>query len=85
MMLQKWQYALAHKMRYYYTGYISTASTRFDYKTFPDANAVEVLLPLEQKWVAYSLLGKAFLADYYLGSSYNCIIHTELDFVNNLL
>lgn len=66
MMLQKWQYAFAHKMKYYYTGYISTGSTRFDYKTFPDANAVEVLLPLEEKWVAYHLSGKPFLADYYL-------------------
>ena len=66
MMLQKWQYALANKMEYYYTGYISTGSTRFDYKTFPDPNAVEVFLPLEEKWVAYNLLNKAFLADYYL-------------------
>ncbi|HEY2726333.1 MAG TPA: hypothetical protein VGI61_04115 [Parafilimonas sp.] len=66
MMLQKLQYALSHKMKYYYTGYISTGSTRFDYKTFPDPEAVEVLLPLEQKWIDYNLLGKAFLADYYL-------------------
>ncbi|MEP6465980.1 MAG: hypothetical protein ABJB05_06725 [Parafilimonas sp.] len=66
MILQKLEYALLHKMKYYYTGYISTESLRFDYKTFPDVKAVEVWLPLEQKWVAYHLLGKAFLADYYL-------------------
>jgi arginine-tRNA-protein transferase len=65
MMLQKWQYARANKMKYYYTGYISTGSTRFDYKTFPDPDAVEVFLPLEQKWTAYNVLGKTFLADYY--------------------
>lgn len=66
MILQKLQYAIAHTMKYYYTGYISTGSTRFDYKTFPDAKAVEVFLPVEQQWVAYYLLGKEFLADYYL-------------------
>lgn len=66
MMLQKLQYALSLEMIYYYTGYISTESTRFDYKTFPDANAVEVFLPVEQKWISYHLLGKEFLADYYL-------------------
>ncbi|MEP6683163.1 MAG: hypothetical protein ABJA35_07880 [Parafilimonas sp.] len=65
MMLQKLQYALSLKIKYYYTGYISTESTRFDFKTFPDSKAVEVFLPLEQKWVSYDLLGKEFLADYY--------------------
>ena len=44
LMLQKLQYAQSHNMNFYYTGYISTQSTRFDYKTFPDQNAVEVLL-----------------------------------------
>jgi len=65
LILQKLQYALSEKMQFYYTGYISTESTRFDYKTFPDANAVEVLLPLQQMWVPYVILGKAFLAEYY--------------------
>jgi len=64
LMLQKMQYALSHNMQYYYTGYISTQSTRFDYKTFPDVNAVEVLLPLQQEWIAYNLVGKKFLAEY---------------------
>ena len=65
LMLQKLKYALLHDMLFYYTGYISTGSTRFDYKTFPDLNAVEVLLPVEQQWVPYHLWNKKLLAEYY--------------------
>lgn len=65
LMLQKFQFALSQNMVFYYTGYISTGSTRFDYKTFPDPEAVEVLLPVEQVWVPYNSLGKTFLAEYY--------------------
>jgi leucyl-tRNA---protein transferase len=66
LMLQKLQYALSHNKLFYYTGYISTGSTRFDYKIFPDPTAVEVLLPDKQQWVPYHLLSKAFLDEYYL-------------------
>lgn len=65
LILQKLQYALLKNMKYYYTGYISTESTRFDYKTFPYAGAVEVLLPVEKIWVPYKKFGKPFLAEYY--------------------
>lgn len=66
LMLQKLQYALSHNKSFYYTGYISTGSTRFDYKTFPDPAAVEVFLPLKQEWVPFYLLSKEFLIEYYL-------------------
>jgi arginyl-tRNA--protein-N-Asp/Glu arginylyltransferase len=66
LMLQKLQYALSQNKLFYYTGYISTGSTRFDYKTFPDPAAVEVLLPDKQEWTPYHLLSKAFLSEYYL-------------------
>jgi arginyl-tRNA--protein-N-Asp/Glu arginylyltransferase len=65
LMLQKLNYALSQNMLFYYTGYISTGSTRFDYKTFPDATAVEVYLPVEREWLPYHLLGKSFLNEYY--------------------
>ncbi len=65
LMLEKLQYALTRNMLFYYTGYISPGSTRFDYKTFPDATAVEVLLPDTQQWVPYYQLSKAYLNDYY--------------------
>lgn len=66
LMLQKLLYALSHNKLFYYSGYISTGSTRFDYKTFPDPAAVEVLLADKQQWVPYRLLGKNFLEEYYL-------------------
>ncbi|MCW3082325.1 GNAT family N-acetyltransferase [Segetibacter sp.] len=66
LILQKLQYALSRNKLLYYTGYLSTGSTRFDYKTFPDPAAVEVLLPDKQQWVPYHLLSKAFLSEYYL-------------------
>jgi arginine-tRNA-protein transferase len=65
LMLQKLNYARSQNMQFYYTGYISTESKRFDYKTFPDGNAVEVYLPPERKWLPYHLLGKGFLSEYY--------------------
>jgi arginine-tRNA-protein transferase len=66
LILQKLQYAALQEISYYYTGYISPGSIRFDYKTFPDPAAVEVLLPDQQLWVRYQGLGKEFLAEYYL-------------------
>jgi arginine-tRNA-protein transferase len=66
LMLQKIKFAQQHQIQFYYTGYISTGSTRFDYKTFPDANATEVYLPKENKWANFALLGKDFLQDYYI-------------------
>lgn len=66
LILQKLQFAASHKKFFYYTGYISPGSTRFDYKIFPDPTAVEVLLPDKQKWVPYHLINKQFLAEYYL-------------------
>jgi arginyl-tRNA--protein-N-Asp/Glu arginylyltransferase len=65
LILKKLKYALSHDMMFYYTGYISTEGTRFDYKIFPDAKAVEVLLPVEQQWLPYHSLNKNFLAAYY--------------------
>jgi arginyl-tRNA--protein-N-Asp/Glu arginylyltransferase len=66
LIMQKLQYAIEQKMEFYYTGYISTGSTRFDYKTFPDADAVQVYLPTYNKWLHYESLGKEYLEDYYI-------------------
>ena len=64
LMLQKIDFALAKGIQFYYTGYISTAITKFDYKIFPDANAMEVFLPVEQIWVSYKDIGKEGLQVY---------------------
>lgn len=64
LILQKLDYAKANGCRFYYTGYLSTATEKFDYKLFPDINAVEVFLPIEQIWVPYNDYGKEGLEDY---------------------
>ena len=65
LMLKKIDYAIAQELQYYYTGYISTESNKFDYKVFPDKKAVEVFLPVEKIWVPYHLMGKEKLAEYF--------------------
>ncbi len=65
LMLKKLDYARAKNLKYYYTGYISTESNKFDYKIFPDKQAVEVFLPKEKIWTPYNLMGKEKLAKYF--------------------
>ena len=64
LILQKLDYAKAMGCDYYYTGYLSTATEKFDYKLFPDIDAVEVFLPIEKRWVPYQHYGKNGLEDY---------------------
>jgi arginyl-tRNA--protein-N-Asp/Glu arginylyltransferase len=66
LMLKKIDFAISNNIGLYYTGYISTAINKFDYKIFPDEQAIEVYLPIERKWVSYSFLGKDLLTDYYI-------------------
>ena len=65
LMLQKLDYALANNITYYYTGYISTENTKYDYKLFPDVNAVEVYMPVEKNWEPIILYDKPRLATYF--------------------
>jgi arginine-tRNA-protein transferase len=65
LILQKIDFALANNILFYYTGYISTGITKFDYKIFPDAAAIEVYLPVERQWIPYLTLGKPLLQQYY--------------------
>ena len=66
LILKKMDYAVAWNMPWYYTGYISTANIKFDYKLFPDAAAVEVYLPVENVWMPYNTLGKPLLLAYFI-------------------
>ena len=65
LMLKKMDYALANKIDYYYTGYISPDTNKFDYKIFPDKKAVEVFLPVEKQWVPYHQLSKQKMGEYF--------------------
>lgn len=65
LILEKIRFARANNMSLYYTGYLSTAITKFDYKLFPDPRAIEVYLPAAKLWVSYTLMGKELLSKYY--------------------
>ena len=65
LILQKIDYAKINQIKYYYTGYISTASTKFDYKIFPDINAMQVFLPADKKWAPYTNFNKELLEAYF--------------------
>lgn len=63
MMLLKMEYGIEHKMKFYYPGYIALKTTVFDYKIFPSADAMEVLLT-DGKWYPYNKFGKEGLTPY---------------------
>ena len=65
LILQKIDYAKNNQINYYYTGYISTASTKFDYKIFPDIHSMQVFLPVEKKWAPYAYFTKDLLEAYF--------------------
>jgi arginine-tRNA-protein transferase len=79
LMLQKIDFALANHFDYYYTGYIGTEVDTFDYKSFPDINAVEVLLPVEQEWKPFTEFDKNQLKKYFES---NILGFDEGDFIN---
>ncbi|MFN4083999.1 MAG: hypothetical protein ACK4K9_10230 [Bacteroidia bacterium] len=64
LMLNKYMYAKNFNMKYYYTGYFAVQSNRFDYKFFPDPNAIQVYNPYEEKWFnlkQYDILNEVLL------------------------
>lgn len=62
LILLKLNYCTAHNITYYYTGYIGIGLPYFDYKVFPDQNAIEVFLPENKIWDNYNKYGKEGLA-----------------------
>lgn len=64
LMLLKIEYAQSKNFDFYYTGYIALENTKFDYKVFPDVNAIEVLVKQkENSWMPYATLGKEGLKE----------------------
>ena len=61
LILLKLKYCIQNKITYYYTGYIGIGLNYFDYKVFPDENAIQVLLHEPPTWVPYNKLGKSGL------------------------
>jgi arginine-tRNA-protein transferase len=54
LMLLKCEYAIANQMAFYYPGYIAVGYTKFDYKVFPNIEAVEILDSMKPIWCSYS-------------------------------
>lgn len=64
LILLKIEYCIQNQITYYYTGYIGLGLHYFDYKVFPDKNAVQVLLHEPPIWVPYNKLGKSGLEEF---------------------
>lgn len=54
LMLLKCEYAIVNQMTFYYPGYIAVGFNKFDYKVFPNIEAVEILDPMKPVWSSYS-------------------------------
>jgi arginine-tRNA-protein transferase len=61
LMLLKLEFAIQNQYLYYYTGYFSTRYPKFDYKLYPDKNAIDVFLPPLNKWVPYTSVTHDYL------------------------
>lgn len=58
LILLKLAYCQQQKIEFYYTGYIALGLHHFDYKTYPDEEAVEVLIHATNTWHPFTLFGK---------------------------
>lgn len=65
LILKKMDYAAEKKIQFFYPGYIAASNSRFDYKLFPDINALEVFLPIEKEWKPYLQCDKKYLVNYF--------------------
>ena len=54
LILKKLEEANRLKKAWFYPGYLSLHTTKFDYKLFPDVNATEVYNRLTDTWQPYT-------------------------------
>jgi arginine-tRNA-protein transferase len=76
LVLLKIAYAQQQQLDYYYTGYISTADSKFDYKLFAGKEATEVYNRKQQQWVPWLLVRQENLEDW--------LLKDEMDETTNL-
>jgi leucyl-tRNA---protein transferase len=53
LMIKKTEYAVESNKTFYYPGYISTGTTKFDYKLMAGGVASEVLIHFQNRWMTY--------------------------------
>jgi leucyl-tRNA---protein transferase len=66
LMLLKLQFAKQYLKKYYYSGYISTAFSKFDYKLMVGAAATEVYNRRQEEWVPWPSVVKEQLEEWLL-------------------
>jgi leucyl-tRNA---protein transferase len=76
LVLLKIAFAQQQQLDYYYTGYMSTADSKFDYKLFAGKEATEVYYRKQQQWVPWLSVQKERLEDW--------LIREEIDQETNL-
>ncbi len=64
LMLLKTEYARQRKKEFYYTGYLSTADNKFDYKLFVGKEATEVYNRSQQEWLPWLSVQKERLDEW---------------------
>ena len=64
LMLLKMEYARPQQKQFSYTGYLSTADAKFDYKLFVGKEATEVYNRSQQQWVPWLSMEKGKLDDW---------------------
>jgi leucyl-tRNA---protein transferase len=64
LMLLKIDYARQQQKQYYYTGYLSTADSKFDYKLFVSKEATEVYNRKLRQWVPWLSIQKEKLVEW---------------------
>jgi arginine-tRNA-protein transferase len=69
LMFLKIEYALLHQKQFYYTGYLSTADSKFDYKLSASKVATEVYNRNQQQWVPWLSVQKENLDEWLVMSN----------------
>ena len=64
LMLLKIEYAVQQQKQYYYTGYVSTADSKFDYKLFVGKQATEVYNRKLRQWLPWLSIQKEKLVEW---------------------
>jgi leucyl-tRNA---protein transferase len=74
LVLLKAEYARQQQKEYYYSGYICTADSKFDYKLFVSKEATEVYNRKEQRWVPWLSVEKAQLIEWLIENENTTLI-----------
>jgi leucyl-tRNA---protein transferase len=71
LVLLKAAYARQQQKEYYYSGYISTADSKFDYKLFVSKEATEVYNRKTQQWIPWQSIEKEHLIQWLIEKEEN--------------